>query len=389
MTFSRLLRFSPAACAALLPLISLAQHSRAQVSPSMSFNDNTFVGVNAGNRQMDGSAIENTAVGENAFALNLWGTQNTAIGANALWGNVYGARNTAVGYVALAANSDGIDNVAIGHSAMYRNESGAWNVAIGLQALYNNTTGINNVAIGRDANFSNTTGNWNTGVGVDAIPGVETGSGNTAVGGESGYTDNLDNQNVSGSYNTWIGFQAGPSSPAQHDGVIGIGYRAKTSKDHQAVLGSPEIVETLLHGNVGINATDPAATLVVNGTAVNLTGAWGVYSDERVKTDVAAFEDGLEVVMRLTPVTFNYNGREGLSSDARQIGLIAQQVEKVAPYMISTQEGAELDDFRVMSTQALPYLLVNAIHELEAKVANLERRLAEAERGAVHGGAAP
>ena len=42
------------------------------------------------------------------------------------------------------------------------------------------------------------------------------------------------------------------------------------------------------------------------------------------------------------------------TSDARQIGLIAQQVEKVAPYMISTQEGAEFDDFRVMSTQALP-----------------------------------
>ena len=130
---------------------------------------------------------------------------------------------------------------------------------------------------------------------------------------------------------------------------------------------------------MGINAVDPVATLVVNGTAVNLTGAWGVYSDERLKTDVVAFEDGLDVVKRLAPVTFRYNGAQGLSTDQRQVGLIAQQVEQVAPYMISTQPGAEVDGLRVMSTQALPYLLVNAVQELEAKVAELERRLAEAE----------
>ena len=345
----------------------------------VSNNRNTFVGLNTGNRLMSGEAVDNTAIGQNAFALNQLGSENTAVGANALWGNSYGWRNTAVGYSALAGNVDGIDNVALGYSAMYSNESGEQNVAIGLHALYMNTTGDNNVAVGRDANFSNTTGNWNTGVGVDAIPGVVTGVGNTGVGGESGYTEDLHNQNITGSLNTWVGYQSGPSSPAQHNGVIGIGYRAKTSKDHQAVLGSPQIVETLLFGNVGINAVDPAATLVVNGTAVNLTGAWSVYSDERLKTDVVAFEDGLDVVKRLAPVAFRYNGAQGLSTEQRQVGLIAQQVEQVAPYMISTEPGAEVDDVRVMSTQALPYLLVNAVQELEAKVAELERRLAEAE----------
>ena len=104
-----------------------------------------------------------------------------------------------------------------------------------------------------------------------------------------------------------------------------------------------------------------------------------MYSDARLKTDVVAFEDGLDVVKRLAPVTFRYNGAKGLSTEQRQVGLIAQQVEEVAPYMISTEPGAEVDGVRVMSTQALPYLLVNAVQELEAKVAELERRLAEAE----------
>jgi hypothetical protein len=342
---------------------------------------NLFVGVNAGNYSMSPSggpsywASANTALGANTLSLNQTGFENTAIGANALYANLDGYHNTAIGFVALATNSAGADNTAIGHSAMYLNQSGQWNTAIGLQALYSNTTGNNNVAIGRDANFSNTTGSWNTGIGVDAIPGVESGVGNTGVGGESGYTENLANQNVTGSYNTWIGYQSGPSSPQQHDGVIGIGYRAKTSKDYQAVLGSPAIVETLLYGNVGINAANPAATLVVNGNAVNQTGVWDVYSDERLKKDISAFKAGLDVVRRLHPVTFHYNGLEGLSSERAQVGLIAQQVEQVAPEMVSTRAGEDLEDVRVMSPQALQYMLINAVQELESRLAEIERRL--------------
>jgi hypothetical protein len=298
--------------------------------------------------------------------------ENTTAGLHALSSNINGYHNTAIGFASLATNDYGADNTAIGHSAMYQNKTGEWNTAVGLQALYSNVSGSNNVAIGRDANFSNTTGDWNTGVGVDAIPGVETGVGNTGVGGESGYTENLANQNVTGNYNTWIGYQSGPSSPEQHDGVIGIGYRSKTSKDYQAVIGSPQIVETLLHGNVGINAEDPTAALVVNGDALNLTGAWGVYSDERLKQDVEPYEDGLSTVMQLRPVRFHYNGLEGLSAEEAQVGLIAQDVERIAPHMISVRNGRDLEDVRTLSTQALPYILINAVQELQERVRELE-----------------
>ncbi|WP_157995308.1 tail fiber domain-containing protein [Peristeroidobacter soli] len=363
------------------PMVSAQESLLSTFADPLSDGQNIFVGVNAGNDFMSPSggpsywASANTALGANTLSLNQTGWENTAIGTNALYGNLNGYHNTAIGYVALATNGAGADNTAIGHSSMYLNQSGQWNTAVGLQSLYSNTTGNNNVAIGRDANFSNTTGSWNTGVGVDAIPGVETGMGNTGVGGESGYTENLANQNVTGSYNTWVGYQSGPSSPAQHDGVIGIGYRAKTSKDYQAVLGSPAIVETLLYGNVGINATNPAATLVVNGNAVNQTGVWDVYSDERLKKDITAFKAGLEVVRQLHPVSFHYNGLEGLSSERPQVGLIAQEVERVAPQMVSIRAGEEIKDVRVMSPQALQYMLINAVQELESRLADIERRL--------------
>lgn len=378
---------SPAAVAQQCALISTTGNVcliHEYADPS-SLGDNTFIGVNAGNFTMarqggaDYWASENTAVGRNAFALNEVGGQNTAIGGNALWGNLTGFHNTAVGFVALASNEHGKDNVALGHSAMYRNLTGSWNVAVGLQSLYHNTSGMNNVAVGRDAVFSNTTGDWNTGVGVDAIPGGETGTGNTGVGGESGYTEDPANQNVTGSYNTWVGYQSGPSSPEQHDGVIGIGYRSKTSKSWQAVLGSPQIVETLLFGNVGINAADPAATLVVNGDAMNVTGVWEVYSDQRLKQDVTRYEEGLDAVLQLRPVTFRYNGLEGLPSAGDvHVGLVAQEVEQIAPQMISTKAGRDLDEVKVMSPQAIPYMLINAIQQLEARVAELERELATA-----------
>jgi hypothetical protein len=340
--------------------------------------NNTFIGINSGNTfalPTGGQSYyssHNTALGRNTLALNEIGWENTAVGVNALHFNVDGYHNTAIGFVALGSNDYGADNTAIGHSAMYKNRLGTHNTAIGLQALYMNISGSHNVAIGRDAGFSNTTGEWNTAVGVDAIPGVDTGRGNTGVGGESGYTENLANQNVTGSYNTWIGYQAGPSSPAQHDGVIGIGYRSKTSKDYQAVLGSPQIVETLLYGNVGINAEDPTATLVVNGDALNLTGAWGVYSDERLKQDVAPYEDGLGTIMQLRPVMFHYNGLEGLSGEEEQVGLLAQDVERIAPHMISIRHGRDLEDVRTLSTQALPYMLINAVQELQERIRELE-----------------
>lgn len=369
----------------LLSLVSAS--AMAQTVPSHTYKDpdaegfNTFVGVNSGNSYMSPAggpsylSSWNTALGENTLSLNQTGFQNTAVGSDALYANINGYDNTAIGVVSLASNVSGRDNTSIGYASMYQNLTGIHNTSIGVQALYMNTSGSENVAIGRDANFSNTTGRWNTGVGVDAIPGVETGSGNTGVGGESGYTEDLANQNVTGSNNTWVGYQSGPSSPAQHSGVIGVGYRAKTSKNNQAVIGSTQIVETLLHGNVGINVDNPAATLVVNGDAMNLTGAWDVYSDVRLKKDVEPYQNGLEVVIRLKPVKYKYNGLEGLDSANTQVGLIAQDVEVVVPEMISRHDGMDLEQVRTMSTQALPYILVNAIQQLNARVEQLEAQL--------------
>ena len=163
--------------------------------------------------------------------------------------------------------------------------------------------------------------------------------------------------------------------------------RANVAIVDQNAFGAAKILPYLdSAGNFAVGGEK--ISLVVNGDAMNLTGVWGVYSDERLKRDIQPYHDGLDAVLQLKPVTFHYNGHEGLSGEKVQVGLIAQQVEKVAPYMVSHKQGEDFDDLRVMSTQALPYMLVNAIQELEAKVVDLERRLAAAESQAAAAGTA-
>lgn len=223
-----------------------------------STGQNLYAGVNSGNQKFTSSVESetdgsyNSAFGRNTLSVITSGNSNTAMGHNALQAVTSGYNNTAMGRRALGSNTTGRNNTSVGTSAMYKNSTGTHNSAFGLQSLYSNTTGSHNASFGRDANFSNTTGNWNTGIGVDAIPGVTTGSGNTAVGGESGYTEDLRNQNVTGSHNVWLGYQSGPSSTKQLSNSIGIGYRAKNDKSDQVVIGNDATRETILNGKVTV-----------------------------------------------------------------------------------------------------------------------------------------
>ena len=126
-------------------------------------------------------------------------------------------------------------------------------------------------------------------------------------------------------------------------------------------------------GNVGIGTNAPTAKLSVNGTANNTTGTWGVFSDERIKNVECDFVEGLDTILQINPKRFKYNGKEGIVDTINdQVGIIAQEVEKFAPYMISTIKGQEIEDLKQFSSQALPFVLVNAIKELNNQIKNLK-----------------
>ncbi len=137
---------------------------------------------------------------------------------------------------------------------------------------------------------------------------------------------------------------------------------------------------TFVDLNVGINALAPTSKLHVNGACANVSGAWTTISDASVKQDVAPYTRGLAAIVALKPVQFRYaKGTPFAEAEkpSRQLfGLIADEVKPHVPEIVGTtkatvgkKEGVELS---TLEPGNLIYALINAVKELNAKVAALE-----------------
>lgn len=131
----------------------------------------------------------------------------------------------------------------------------------------------------------------------------------------------------------------------------------------------------LNNGNVGIGILAPTYDLQLgaNSAAKPTSSAWTIASDARIKTNIVNFTDGLNKIMQIRPVYYEYNGLggNGFNESGTHIGIIAQEVEEVAPYMINIGKGelngTIVDDFRTYDSHALSYITVNAIQELKTE----------------------
>jgi hypothetical protein len=121
----------------------------------------------------------------------------------------------------------------------------------------------------------------------------------------------------------------------------------------QSSSGGP--ANTIMHGNVGINNTNPAYTLDVNGTIYS-SGDVIMFSDERKKTNIETIPNALDKVLQLRGVTFDKLDDSG----RRHSGVIAQEVEKVLPEVVYTAE----DGTKSVAYGNMIGLLIEAIKEL-------------------------
>jgi hypothetical protein len=125
-------------------------------------------------------------------------------------------------------------------------------------------------------------------------------------------------------------------------------------------------------GNVGIGTTSPSHILHIAGQGRSTSSSWATSSDRRVKTNIQPLRGGLETLMRLNPVSFEYipeyrAGKPGM--DGLQRGFIAQEVEAEVPEMVKTVDekfgGKEIKDFRLLTNSDFTPLLVKAVQELK------------------------
>ena len=281
----------------------------------------------------------NVAVGFNAMRGSLTpainkGSNNTVVGYQALANYTSAYDNAAFGYMALFADTSGYQNTAFGSKSLFLNVSGTYNTATGFGSLYSNTTGGWNTATGFEALENNTTGYSNTSIGMTTMDNNTTGYGNVALG-----VNALD-YNFTGYYNTGIGTGA-DVGVNNINNATSIGYSASVNASNKIRLGNASV--TVIEGQV----------------------AYTYPSDGRFKNNVKEEVKGLDFIMKLRPVVYNFdtkkfdeflmknmsektrekriNGTDyTASSNIVHTGFIAQEVEKAAKESGFTFDGVSI-----------------------------------------------
>jgi len=344
--------------------------------------DNTFVGVSAGNLTTTG--VGNTAVGIRALGGNTSGLSNTAVGANALRNNTTGGANSALGWNALVSNSTGFNNTAFGAEALFSNTSGVANTALGLKALRGNSTGRSNTGIGGLALGNNTTGDGNTAVGGVVLEDNTTGRDNTAIGdaalqhGTGDFNTAVGaltlNTNTSGSNNVAVGYLAGFNLTTGALN-IDIGNQGVAGEASTIRIGTaPQQQRTFIAGIRGVATANANAVPVV----VDSDGQLGTLSSSRaVKDSIEDIDAASDALMKLRPVTFYYKTDQNPAGRARQYGLVAEEVAEVAPDLVAHSADGAIE---TVYYQFLPPMLLNEYQKQQHTIAALASRVAELER---------
>lgn len=107
---------------------------------------------------------------------------------------------------------------------------------------------------------------------------------------------------------------------------------------------------------------------------VTFSGNVTAYSDERLKTNVKKIDNALDIVRQLDGVTFDYieDGRAGL-------GVIAQQVEKVLPMLVSESTSSNGQTYKNVAYGNMVGVLIEAAKEQDREIVDLRTRVAQLE----------
>jgi hypothetical protein len=403
-------------------------------------NQNAFFGF-AGNSTMTGAGniasgyqallfnttgYANTANGWGALANNTIGCCNTATGNEALTHNTTGNTNTASGSSALQANTTGFANTATGDGALFFNTGGYYNTATGSGALDANTGGYANTANGWEALFVNSAGNYNTAIGAETLLNLTSGSSNTALGAsagpDSGFPSlsnstaigaNADvtasNSLVLGSINgtngatadTYVG--VGTTAPSAKFSVSGVestinGFGSTIKLSNSAAgggnfyfragatgtstpAGGFSIANDNLYimsmnsgGHIGIDTNTITNVLTIaQGAGAAISDGWTTYSSRRWKTNIQPLHNALGAVEQLRGVSYDLK-----DSGKHEIGVIAEEVGKVVPEVVSYEENGK--DARGVDYSRLTALLIEATKEQQRQFRQEQAVLAKALR---------
>jgi hypothetical protein len=360
-------------------------------------SQNTAVGYQAGYTITTGT--NNTALGASIMdqSAGVTGTENTAIGRINMRGLTSGSYNTAVGNVGLNGLTSGSYNTAVGYSALFSNTSANYNTAVGYQAGYNVNGSAYSVFIGSrtaSAGASVITGTYhtcvgdaagflmqgasinNTLIGQSAGSNITTGSYNTVLGS---YNGNQGGLNITTSSN-YIVLSDGAGNPRGYFNGNGTFYITNASYEAHVFYRQASTASTAIgewdSDNHGTDTT--CAYFRADGGLANYSANNTNLSDQRVKKDIALAGNYLAKICSIPVKNFRYASES--EADPLTLGVIAQDVQAIAPELISTEgfgntkapDGSEL--LTVYQTD-LQYALMKCIQELNSTITDLQSKL--------------
>ena len=93
-------------------------------------------------------------------------------------------------------------------------------------------------------------------------------------------------------------------------------------------------------------------------------------STRKAKKNIKKYNDGLKLINKLKPVSFKRK-----ATDKKDIGLIAEEVDKVIPVIVKHNDNNEAEG---LDYSKITVLLINAVKELSAEVKRLEKKIKDA-----------
>jgi hypothetical protein len=356
--------------------------------------DNIFLGLNAGKSITDGKynlffgnqAGYNTR-GDFMIQDPEYGHYNVFLGHESGYSNTQGKRNIYIGYRTGYTGTEANRNIFIGDLSG-TNSTSNQNTFVGNEAGIGNSTGYGNSLFGCYAGNSNQTGERNTFIGHSSGYFALSGNNNTYVGSSSGES------RPGGSRNTFVGSYAGSALYATTNDNLFVGYSSgygnkgsgnvflgnlsgshflNADNSNRLYIANSDTSIPLIYGHfpnnhIALNADSIKVRALVSGSgnAVYRNATTGLLvassSDIRLKENIMPIEKGLDKVLQLQGVNYTWKSDD---KHEKKIGLIAQEVEKVLPELVFTNEA---DGYKGINYAEITAVLIEAVKELKKEV---------------------
>lgn len=156
-----------------------------------------------------------------------------------------------------------------------------------------------------------------------------------------------------------------------------------TNPDFFIYTGGSEKMRITSSGNVGIGTSSPSYKLQIStdSAAKPTTALWTIASDARIKENINKYTKGLNELLKINPITYDYNGLGGFEKGKGGVGIIAQEIAEILPDSVSSIKGKlnETDNEEIdilnFNGHELTYILINAVKELKAEIELLKSKL--------------